>query len=190
MHWSCCDTADFSTEALQQTCAQLSASRKEHIDRLRQSEDKARSLAAELLVQKLLQEQYGITAGVLHRSQSGQPYLSGCDLHVSISHCDRMVACALSREPVGIDVEKVRPIDLAICRHVCTDEEKAYVGTDGTEGQVCRDPQILSRFFEIWTAKEAYFKKRGTGITDLKSVNILPLPRQTHMIEDYILQIL
>lgn len=190
MHWSYCNTTDFSTEALQQAYAQLSASRKEHIDRLRQPEDKARSLAAELLVQKLLQEQYGITCGVLHRSASGQPYLSGCDLHVSISHCDRMIACAISREPVGIDVEKIRPIDLSICRHVCTDAEKAYVGTDGTEGQLCRDPEILHRFFEVWTAKEAYFKKCGTGITDLKSVNILPLPRQTHMIEDYILQIL
>lgn len=190
MHWSCCNTADFTQDALQQAYAQLSDSRKEHIDRLRQPEDKARSLAAELLVQKLLREKYAITDAVLHRKTNGQPYLSGCDLHVSISHCDGTVACAISREPVGIDVERIRPINLNICRHVCTEEEKAYVGTDGSEGQTCRDPDILRRFFEVWTAKEAYFKKCGTGITDLKSVNILPLPRQTHRIGDYLLQIL
>lgn len=190
MHWSCCNTADFSKEALQQAYANLSTSRKEHIDRLRQPEDKARSLAAELLVQRLLREQYAVTGAALHRKPNGQPYLSGCDLHVSISHCDRTVACAVSREPVGIDVEKIRPIDLNICRHVCTEEEKSYVGTDGTEGQVCRDPEILRRFFEVWTAKEAYFKKCGTGIIALKSVNVLPLQRQTHFIGDFILQIL
>ena len=190
MHWSCCDTADFTKEALQQAYAHLSSSRKEHIDRLRQPEDRARSLAAELLVQRLLQEQYAVTGAVLHRRVNGQPCLSGCDLHVSISHCGRTVACALSREPVGIDVEKIRPIDLSICRHVCTEAENAYVGTDGSEGHACQDPAILRRFFEIWTAKEAYFKKQGTGITDLKSVNILPLQRQTHIVGEYILQIL
>jgi phosphopantetheinyl transferase len=30
---------------------------------------------------------------------------------------------------------------------------------------------LLTRFFKIWTAKEAYFKQQGTGITDLKAVH-------------------
>ena len=192
MHWSCCDTADLSREDLQQAYLQLSPSRKEHIDRLRQPEDKVRSLAGELLVHRLLQEHYGITDAVLHRKENGQPYLKGCDLHVSIAHCERMVACAISSEPVGIDVERIRPIKPDICRHVCTQEEKAYVlaGCQRAEEIIFRKPEVLRRFFEIWTAKEAYFKKCGTGITDLKSVDVMTLQPKTHVIGDYILQIL
>ena len=191
MHWSYCDTAAFSSEELHRAYAQLSPSRKAHIDRLQQQEDKLRSLTAELLVQKLLKEHYGVTDAVLHRNPNGQPYLTGCDLFVSISHSDQMVACALSEAPVGIDIENIKPMSLKICRHLCVEEEKAYMlsGSHLTENDNCQDPVILRRLFEIWTAKEAYFKKCGTGITDLKSVNILPLDRQIHIIGDYMVQI-
>ena len=191
MHWSYCDTAAFSSEELHSAYLHLSPSRKAHIDRLRQQEDKLRSLTAELLVQKLLKEHCGVTDAVLHRNPNGQPYLTGCDLHVSISHSNQMVACALSIDPIGIDIEKIRPMSLKIFRHLCVEEEKEYLfsGSNLSETDDCQDPAVLRRLFEIWTAKEAYFKKCGTGITDLKSVNILPLPRQTHIIGDYMVQI-
>ena len=191
MHWSYCDTAAFSSEELHNAYLRLSPSRKTHIDRLRQQEDKLRSLTAELLVQKLLKEHYGVTDAVLHRNPNGQPYLTGCDLHVSISHSNQMVACALSIDPIGIDIEKIRPMSLKICRHLCVEEEKEYLfsGSNLSETDDCQDLAVLHRLFEIWTAKEAYFKKQGTGITDLKSVNILPLNRQIHIIGDYMVQI-
>ena len=71
MHWMHCNITDFSADALQQAYAGLSPSRKEHIDRFYRQEDKKRSLAAELLVQKLLQEHYGIREAVLHRQSNG-----------------------------------------------------------------------------------------------------------------------
>ena len=51
------------------------------------------------------------------------------------------------------------------------------------------NPAVIRRFFEIWTGKEAWFKMQGTGITDLKSVNVLQLNRQLHSMEDYMIQI-
>ncbi len=189
MHWTLCQISDFSQDALSQAYDALSPSRKSHIDRLKKQSDKIRSLTGELLVQKLLREYYSLSTGVLHRRENGQPYLTGCDLYVSISHCDSKVACAVSRSPVGIDIEKIRPIDLKLCRHICREEEKEYV-LGGAEGCFCEDPSVLYRFFEIWTGKEAYFKKCGTGITDLKSVNILPLKRQIHTLDDYMVQII
>ena len=167
------------------TYISLSPSRMEHIDRLHRQADKNRSLAGEILVQKLLREQYAISTAVIHRNNSGQPYLTGCDLHISISHCDALVACAISENPVGIDIERIRPINPQLCQRICTEAELAYLQPGNLE-----DPAILRRFFEIWTAKEAYFKKCGTGITNLKSVNTLDLPRQTHFIKDYVLQII
>ena len=191
MHWTCCHTADFSAQALQEVYSRLSPTRKVHIDRFHRHEDKLRSLAAEALLQRLLQERCGITDAVLHRKSNGQPYLTGCDLYVSISHCGEMVACAVSEIPVGIDIEHIRPIRLNLVRQVCVEEEKAYLlaGKSPEEDTPCTDRDILERFFEIWTAKEAYFKKCGTGITDLKSVNILTLSRQMHRVDDYMIQL-
>jgi len=68
--------------------------------------------------------------------------------------------------------------------------EYLLAGKESADENPCRDPEILHRFFQIWTAKEAYFKKCGTGITNLKSVNILPMERQCFQIEDYFIQIL
>jgi len=191
MRWCYCNLSDFTPEEYKKAYACLSPSRKAHIDRFRKQEDRARSLAAELLVQKLLKEM-GIKNGVLHRAENGQPRLEGCDLYVSITHCDKLVACAVSHEPVGIDAERIRPMDLNASRHVCVAEEKAYLLGDGAVfgEQPCSDPAVLRRFFEIWTAKEAYFKKQGTGITDLKSVNILTLDRHPFYVGDYIIQII
>lgn len=195
MDWTCCELGRFSVSDLENAYSRLSPSRKAHIDRFRRVEDKNRSLAGELLVQQLLREHYGITDAQLHRSDSGQPYLTGCRLYVSISHCEEMVACAVSEAPVGIDIERIRPIDRKLCGKVCVPEEMHYVLGEGNMlarlrlGEI-RDPEILQRFFEVWTAKEAWFKKCGTGITDLKSVNVLPKPRQLQKIGEYILQVM
>lgn len=171
---------------------QLSSSRKVRIDRLRRQEDRQRSLAAELLVYQLLEQHWGITTAKLHCKDNGQPYLSGCDLHVSISHSDDWVACAVSRDPVGIDIERIRPVKVNLFRHVCTKEEMEYLlaGKEQFEENLCSDPEILERFFEIWTAKEAYFKKCGTGITDLKQVNTRTLQGKVCLLEDYFIQII
>ncbi len=192
MHWICCNTDSFSADQLQSGFEKMSPSRKEYVRSLRRPRDKARSIAAELLVRQLLEESYGITDAQLHRKENGQPYLTGCDFYVSITHCEGKIACAISREPVGIDIERIRPVNLKLCRHVCVPEEKAYVLGDAREyeNRACREEAVLRRFFEIWTAKEAYFKKCGTGITDLKSVNVLQLPREIYRVEDYLVQIL
>lgn len=192
MHWCVRDLSSVSCDELEEAYASLSPSRKEHIDRLRKDDDKHRSLAAQILVQQLLQDHYNITTAQLHRRANGQPYLTQCELYVSIAHSHNKIACAVSEAPVGIDIERIHPTDLNICRHLCVPEEARYVLGDGIQEKtgVCHDPEILQRLFEIWTAKEAYFKKAGTGITDLKSVNVLPLPRQIHRIEEYILQII
>lgn len=192
MYWAARNLSDFSPQALEEIYQNLSQSRKEHITRLQRQEDKIRSLAAEFLVLQLLQTHFGLTSAQLHRKDSGQPYLTGCDLFVSISHSDQMVACAVGLEPVGIDIQHIRPVKPNLIRHVCVTEEADYVlaGSDLPEEHFCDNPAVLRRFFEIWTGKEAYFKKCGTGIANFQAVNILSLHRQTHITDDYVVQII
>ena len=178
MYWLSCKLTDFSREEYDIAYKNLSPSRKDHIDRFQKEADRARSLAGELLAQKLL-DRLGL-AGTLHRDEKGRPYLTGCDLFVSIAHCEDRVVCAADTKPVGIDIEKIRPIDVAsAARHVCAPEELDYLQKDS-----------LTRFYEIWTGKEAWFKKQGTGIQGLKGVNILSLERQVFYGDGFVIQII
>lgn len=183
MNWAYCNTGEFTHADYDAAYAGLSPSRRAHIDGLKSEKARRCSLAGELLVQRLLSG-LGVNNAQLHRKDNGQPYLTGCDLHVSISHCEDFVVSAIGTEPIGIDVERIRPIDLQIAGHVCTDRERQYLF------EPAEQDQQLERFFEIWTAKEAYLKKQGTGITGLKKVNILPMDRQLFRVEDYLVQIL
>lgn len=157
----------------------LSASRKAHIDRLQKQEDKKRSLLASLLVEELLRKR-GISA-TLEREETNRPYLVGCDLFVSITHSDQAVACVVSSKPVGIDVEKLRPVRGALVSYVCLPREQAYVLQGQKPEEVIEQAQLLRRFFEVWTAKEAAYKKQGTG--ELRTINTLELEK-THFWED------
>lgn len=175
MRWLILRTTDFTDGQYDAVYDLLSPSRRAHIDSFRHPGARRQSLAGELALRTLL-EREGIDA-VPERLPSGQPVLPGSGLHVSISHCDDLVACAISGEPIGIDVEKLRPVKPAMIQRVCTPEELSWVGGDP------------DRFFQVWTAKEAYFKMAGTGITDLRSVNTLALPRLLLRRDEYLIQL-
>lgn len=90
---------------------------------------------------------------------------------MNISHSGDMVVCAVDDRPVGIDIEQIRPIDLTVAKRICSVEELLYLfGHRPTEQDFTytTDTEILARFFEIWTAKEAYGKCLGSGIGDIK----------------------
>ena len=175
MKWLICRVADFSPAQLARCYETLSPSRKAHIDTFRHEGARQQSLAGELALRQLL-AQAGIT-DIIERAPGGQPVLLGRSAFVSISHCEEFVACAVADTPVGIDIERIRPIKPGLIDRVCTPEEKAYVGDSP------------ARFLEIWTAKEAWFKMQGTGITDFQAVNTLAIPREYHREQDYILHI-
>lgn len=189
-HWSCCRTGAFSEEDYARSWEALTPSRKERISRLRREEDRKCSLAAGMLAERLLAEQFDIRDARLENEENGAPRLSGSKLFVSISHSGDLVACAISPRPVGIDCEQLRPRDMALAKRVCTEKELAYVFPDGQipEG-VCTDGETLWRFYEIWTAKEAYFKLRRTGITDLESVDVLSCRRRCYRVDDFCIQL-
>lgn len=190
MNWRCCRLEDFSRAEYEAAYQQLTDARRARIDRCRRQEDRLRSLAGELLAKSLAGDA-GIPQPVVEQLESGQPVLSGSDLYISIAHSGDLVACAIHTAPVGIDAEQLRPFRAGMLRHVCTEAETAYVLGDEPlpEGQIT-DPGMIHRFFEVWTGKEAFFKRAGTGITDLKSIDILPLPREIFRVDEYLIQIM
>ena len=192
MKWLYATISDFTTEELELLRASLSPSRAKRIRRLRRPEDQPRSLAGEALARKLLREQFGVLCPTLHCDELGCPRLPDTGLFVSIAHCGQHIVCAAAQMPVGIDIERIRPIDLSMAKHVCTEEEAAYLfghRPDPDDYRLCHDPETLQRFYEIWTGKEAYFKMQGTGIRNLRSISILPLPREIILREGHLITI-
>ena len=181
MRWQIAFTDEFDEQQYTLIYNSLSATRKAHIDRMKCDQDRKNSLLASWLVDKLLNE-CGIKNATLENDSNGRPFLKENNLFISISHSEKAVVCAISETPVGIDIEKQKPVKSSLIDYVCTNEEKAYINEDDALSQ--------RRFFEIWTAKEAYFKKNGGGLKNMLSVNILPIDRQIYTVEDYIITIL
>lgn len=111
---------------------------------------------------RLLGELLGGDAVVEHDGK-GAPYLPDRPwLSVSISHCRKAVAVAVSpKGRVGIDVECRRRVGESLMERVCTAAELAAV-------RAAEDPTMA--FLRLWTRKEAVLKMRGTGIQGFGSM--------------------
>jgi phosphopantetheinyl transferase len=93
--------------------------------------------------------------------------------HLSISHSAPYAAAAIDAEPIGIDVQVVRPIKESAAHLFLTDEEAA----------VMRECVLPDRLIHFWCAKEAAWKRRGGEIETLKRVPVkleVETPRGLH----------
>ncbi len=189
MNWLFRKTTELSCEEYESIYQKLSASRKSHIDRMKKQDDKLRSLLATAIIDELLASE-NIVGANLEVDSKNKPYLNNCQLYVSISHSEEGVACAVSTENVGIDIEKIKPVKTALINYVCTSDEKEYVFSNSkqTDQTLITEKETLIRFFKVWTAKEAYFKRHGKD--NLLSVNTVKLSRKDFLIDEYLITIL
>jgi len=96
-------------------------------------------------------------------NEHGRPFVSGPDsaraVHFSLSHTEGCVACVVSGcEAVGVDVEEIRERQSLLAtarRHFSAEEIDAL--------RVLEPQDMVDRFFDYWTLKEAYLKARGIG---------------------------
>lgn len=182
--------SDFSIEEYEKTYAVLNEEERKRVDRYKRDDDKKRSLLAHILLKKLMKDEFSDQCELLYK-ENGCPYFKDKKLFVSLSHSGEVAFCGVSKNPVGVDVEQMREVGLSLIKRVCVDEEKAYVLSDVSinEAEKISDPTALKRFFEIWTAKEAYFKMKCSGITDLKSVNTLEIEKESFAMDSYVFTI-
>ena len=188
MNWLFGKITDITDEQYKNIFEALSNSRKAHIIRFKKEEDRRRSLMATYLVCELLKE-LGLVGVSLENAENGRPYLKGSDLFISISHSLEGVACAVSETPIGIDVEKIRPVKKGLIEYVCTKQEQEYVFSDFSSAEDISDTSVMQKFYTVWTAKEAYFKKNASGITDICSVDTFSFEKQTYCIDGFIITI-
>ncbi len=82
---------------------------------------------------------------------------------LSLSHSENAVAVALSSHPVGVDIQKIKPLSPTIAKKVLSDREKEeFDCLPNTE----KEEYILG----IWTKKEAAFKRDNPPVFSPKTI--------------------
>ena len=168
------DIGDISPAEYARAYALLSAEKRARIDRFRFADDKKRSLAGELLARRAVAEECGAAEEeiVFAPGANGKPYAPGFPVEFNVSHSGALAVCAADGpgRPLGIDVERIEPISLSVAKRVCSAEElRALFGHEPAREEFVRteDPELLLRFYTLWTRKEAYVKCTGEGIARL-----------------------
>lgn len=144
--------------------ALLDEHERERHSRFRRAADAGRYLAAHALV-RLALDPRDPAALRFDRTcrcgqQHGKPRLVGGGPAFSLTHAGDLVGVAVHDGPVGVDVERVRPLsDLAaMAAHACSPAETAEATAGGPES-----------FFRLWTRKEAVLKATGDGLSTAMS---------------------
>ncbi|MBO5909141.1 MAG: 4'-phosphopantetheinyl transferase superfamily protein, partial [Clostridia bacterium] len=180
MKWYKYDIRDLTDEEYQTWYSLMSSDKQKRVANIRHADDKKRTVSGEMLSRKAISEWCGVTPQsiVFDTKEHGKPYAKDLSIEFSISHSGDIVVCAVDDKPIGIDIEQIRPMDLKIAKRICTDEELLYLfGHAAIEQDFCytEDIEILTRFFMLWTAKEAYGKLVGNGLASISK----PSKRET-----------
>ena len=107
--------------------------------------------------------------------ESGAPLPSN-GIFWSLSHKPEVVAGVVSRQRVGIDIEKLKSVSDALFKRI----------VDQTESSYFMNPDKIYVFFRVFTAKEAVLKKTGIGIKGLSKAKIVSVPDDHHLIVHYL----
>ncbi|MFJ7185384.1 4'-phosphopantetheinyl transferase family protein [Lysinibacillus xylanilyticus] len=144
--------------------------------------DKKRTLLGELLVrfvigQKLKMENKSIA---LNYSVYGKPSLNGVNnFHFNLSHSGKWVGCVCDSLPIGLDIEKVREIEVEQLFNFFSDWEIQYLNSVSSMDKI-------SKFYEFWTLKESFVKNLGLGLSlPLNSFTISPYKEHYYMYTTY-----
>lgn len=115
----------------------------------------------EILCELLREWGSDIQQPVFDYNEYGAPSIQGGP-YFSISHCKEGIAVAVDSQPIGIDVESVRPFKEALMHKTMNASEQAAILSSD-------DPDWA--FTRLWTQKEAVLKMQATGIiSDLHEV--------------------
>lgn len=134
---------------------------KQKIKSLIYEKDKQLTILSRILLIKILQDNYNLDYNNLEikYNKYNKPLIN--NIYFNISHSNEYAIVATSNNKIGIDIEKIRKVNINIINYFCTTLEKKYILNSNNH---------YKSLFEIFCLKEAYFKMLGTGITNLKEI--------------------
>lgn len=139
----------------------VSSEKRARISRFYKFEDAQRSLLGDLLARYSICQRLGIKNNTLTFGLNpyGKPILLVSNrIEFNIAHSGNWVVCAVDDNPVGIDVEVVKPVDFQIAKKFFSKEEYNNLMDQPAEIR-------LKYFYSLWTLKESYIKAEGKGFS-------------------------
>lgn len=115
----------------------------------------------------------GVLLGPLAKDDNGAPLPAG-GWYWSLTHKPTWVGAVLAPVPVGIDLERVKPVSGALISKIAADKEW-HLGDD---------PPDL-RFFRFWTSKEAVLKAVRVGFKGLPACRIVAVSDHLNLLVRY-----
>ncbi|MBS5451382.1 MAG: 4'-phosphopantetheinyl transferase superfamily protein [Coriobacteriia bacterium] len=167
------DLDALGSETVERALPTLPPERRERAERCVHAGDRARIVAAWLLLAHGLRAEYGLPdVPPLAYGERGKPYFAQAVGNAaplpqfSLSHSGQLVACALASADVGLDVQEVagvtRRLSDGFVRRTCSPEEIAVLGDAGSLGSTA----FAQAFCALWTRKESVIKLTGRGLAE------------------------
>ncbi|UYO35984.1 4'-phosphopantetheinyl transferase superfamily protein [Bacillus zhangzhouensis] len=139
----------------------VSSKKRDAAERFRFLIDARRTLLGEVLVRQTIHDMYDLPMDqiVFETEGNGKPVVRQLpSFHFNLSHSGDWVVCAVDDAPVGIDIEEIKPIDLAIAKRFFSADEYQDLLSQPLERQE-------AYFFLLWSMKEAFIKLTGKGLS-------------------------
>lgn len=150
-----------------------SSIRKEEINSIGDEEKKEQSFYSWKLLEYAVKDFFeaDITKLTFTKNEYGKWLCE--NFYFSISHSGSLVAVAVSKKPIGVDVEKVDKLRFS-------SEKMLKILTERESSELIVTAEVLN---ELWTVKEAFFKKKGEGAFFPKKIDSLKVERVTKKIK-------
>ncbi len=151
---------DFYFNKINELTKYTSPEKKERLKRFYKKEDSIRCLVSDILARYEICRSLRLKNNeiIFFNNENGKPLLkNNPGYHFNLSHSGDWVVCAVNERPIGIDVEKIHPIDLDIAK-------RFFSCTEYNDLMSKNDSMRLDFFYDLWTLKESYIKAIGKGL--------------------------
>jgi 4'-phosphopantetheinyl transferase len=149
----------------------VSEERRAKVQSFIKPEDANRGLLGDVLIRSIICSKLNMTNKEIHFTTEpyGKPCVAGLSsFHFNIAHSGRWIVCAVDCDPVGIDIEEIKPISLDVAKYFFSMQEYRWLMDQDEAAR-------LSCFYELWTLKESFVKWLGKGLSyPLHSFSIQP----------------
>lgn len=121
------------------------------------------------LLHSMLYQTYGLSElPEIKRLQRGKPYFPQYpSIHFNLSHSGSFALCGIAEQPIGVDIQILRPFRPSLIERSCSDCELAWLHSRGMQ---------YSDFALLWALKESIGKQTGYGLPYPPSHLSVPIP--------------
>ena len=152
---------DFTQADYTNTYSLLECAIREKIDGKKHPKARQQSLAGYFLLFRAVNELFFKKEIKIYFNENGKPLCDFC--HFNISHSNEMVICVVSDEPIGVDIQQIKPVK----------QRHKYLGFNQKESDyVNQNADLISqRYTEIFTKKEAAIKMLGAAFKNAAQID-------------------